>query len=389
MNNTDPDFMKLFEIFTSAPSSIGRQLHHELGKHHGADPLMVVTGAEMFLFPGDGKPATAVDYRLTQRGFFEMTAVSHLGLAIPYLARLRELGAPGCKDAAKDLVAQCRVVRSKNSPAFWRDTVAVDAWKGLEDKISDLVDYTCAVTEDYLEKAMRDQEMLSFDYMRANLIEGDGPAAVPVSFNAMMAGTFALTALETVHRIIAWLTAQNIRWEDLMVLVCGRAGRPSAGLTWQTNVMCHTLYQTSQQRLDPTKVIIAPTAPCLEVADLANPGKSAAFEQKYREFWYASISSVEMSRLMWPDYPAFKKIVEAPPALEDDTQFMYEMPVVRSIKDTRAIVARLRYVMEDPGAQIASAGMQFVIDQLSTNGNRPELVELPGFTDVEYPKFSA
>lgn len=389
MSKIDPDFMKLFEIFTSAPDSIGRQLHRELGAHHSEDPLMVVTGSEIFLFPGAGKPVTAIDYRLTQRGFYEMTGVSHLGLAIPYLARLRELGFAGWESAARDLLVQCRVVRKTNSTSFWRDTVAVEAWTGLEEKIADLVDYTCATTADYLEKALVDPEMLSFDYMRANLIEGDGPNAVPVSFNAMMAGTFALTALETIYRIIAWLNDQNIRWEDLMVLICGRAGRPSAGLTWQTNVMCHVMYQTSNQRLDPSKVIIAPTAPCIEIKDLADPGKSSTFEEQYRNFWYVSISSVEMGRLMWPDYPAFKKMVEAPPALDEETKVMYEMPVVRSIDDTRAIVSRLRYVMEDPGAQIASAGMQFVIDQLSSNGNRPDLVSLPGFTNVEYPKLPA
>src|SRR3546814_12835413 len=82
-------------------------------------------------------------------------------------------------------------------------------------------------------------------------------------------------------------------------------------------------------------------------------------------------------------------MVEAPPALDEETKVMYEMPVVRSIDDTRAIVSRLRYVLEDTGAQIASAGMQFVIDQLSSPGNRPHLVRLPGFTHVEYPKLTA
>src|SRR3546814_12764345 len=95
MSKIDPDFMKLFEIFTSAPDSIGRQLHRELGAHHSDDPLMVVTGSEIFLFPGAGKPVTAIDYRLTQRGFYEMTGVSHLGLAIPYLA---QIGSASCRE---------------------------------------------------------------------------------------------------------------------------------------------------------------------------------------------------------------------------------------------------------------------------------------------------
>src|SRR3546814_19683298 len=101
------------------------------------DPRRVVTGSEICLFPGAGKPVTAIDYRLTQRGFYEMTGVSHLGLAIPYLARLRELGFAGWESAARDLLVQCRVVRKNNSTSFWRDTVAVEAWAGLEEKIAD------------------------------------------------------------------------------------------------------------------------------------------------------------------------------------------------------------------------------------------------------------
>src|SRR3546814_18588067 len=128
----------------------------------------------------------------------------------------------------------------------------------------------------------------------------------------MMAVTFALTALETIYLIIAWLNDQNIRWEDLMVQICGRAGRPSAGLTWQPNVMCHVMYQTSNQRLDPSKVIIVPTAPCIAIKALADHGKSSTFEGQYRNFWYVSLSTVEMGRLMWPDYPALKKMVGDP-----------------------------------------------------------------------------
>src|SRR3546814_19570517 len=73
-------------------------------------------------------------------------------LAIPYLARLRELGFAGWESAARDLLVQCRVVRKTNSTSFWRDTVAVEAWAGLEEKIADLVDYPCATTADYLER---------------------------------------------------------------------------------------------------------------------------------------------------------------------------------------------------------------------------------------------
>ncbi|WP_434450002.1 DUF5624 domain-containing protein [Lentzea sp. E54] len=381
-------FMRLFELFTSAPDSIGQNLQRRLGEAHSDSPLMVATGTDLVLFPGGGRPPTSVDFRKGTRGFFEITAVSHLGLAIPYLARLRELGDVSCKSAARELIAQCRVVQDFNSVSYWRDEVAVAAWRGHEEKITDLVDYTCATTADYLERAIENPKLLDFEYMRANLLEGDGPDAVPVSFNDMMAATFALSALDSAHRSLKWLHEQSIDWDQLMVIVAGGAGRPSAGLTWQSNNLCSLLYEASGRKLDPARVIIAPTAPTIGPDQFGDTEFCARAEGQYRKFWYACLSSVEMSRLMWPDYPAFEKRIDQSPVVDDDTQVVNSMPIVRSVQDKRAIVSRLRYVMEDPGAQIATAGMQFVVDQLSANGNRPELVELPGFTYTTYPAAS-
>lgn len=378
-------FMRLFELFTSAPDSIGQTLQRRLGEAHSDSPLLLATGTDLVLFPGGGRPPTSVDFRKGTRGFFEITAVSHLGLAIPYLARLRELGDVSCKATARELIAQCRVVQDFNSVSYWRDEVAVAAWQGREEKITDLVDYTCATTADYLERAIENPKLLDFEYIRANLLEGDGPDAVPVSFNDMMAATFALSALDSLHRSLQWIHEQSIDWAQLMVIVAGRAGRPSAGLTWQTNNIGPLLYEASGHKLDPARVIIAPTAPTIEPDQFADTEFCARAEDQYRKFWYSCLSSVEMSRVMWPDYPAFEKRIDQSPVVDDDTQVVNSMPIVRSVQDKRAIVSRLRYVMEDPGAQVATAGMQFMLDQLSANGNRPELVEIPGFTYTTYP----
>jgi hypothetical protein len=378
-------FMRLFELFTSAPDSIGQNLQQHLGATHSETPLLVVTGTDLVLFPGGGRPPASVNFRKGTRGFFEITAVSHLGLAIPYLARLRELGNANWESDARELIAQCRVVQDFNNVSYWRDEAAVAAWSGREEKITDLVEYTCATTADYLERALENPELLDFEYLRANLLDGEGPDAVAVPFNDMMAATFALAALDAAHRTLKWLHEQPIDWAELMVIVAGRAGRLSAGLTWQTNTACPILYEASDRKLDPARLIIAPFAPTIELDELADSEACARAEALYRKLWYSSMSSAQMSALMWPDYPAFEKRIDDAPVVDEDTEVVNAMPVVRSVHDRRAIVTRMRYVMEDPAAQIATAGSQFVLDQLSANGNRPELVELPGFSYTTYP----
>jgi hypothetical protein len=381
---THPEFQTLYALFTSTEHSIGTHLQRQLGAVHADDPLLVVTGSDLFLFPGSGRPPVMESFRLSTRGFFELTGISHLGIAIPYLARLRATGHAGWEDDARALIDQCRVVRGISDTAYWRDHVAVEAWRGLEEKIASLIDYSCALTIDYLERALADPQRLDFDYLQANLLDGHGPDAPPVPMNDMMAATFALVFLDTGYRIINWLNAQAIDWPRLMVMICGRAGRPTAGGTWQSNSMCHLLYMASGKQLDPERLLIAPHAPPLAMGDLGE--RAAEIEAEYRRIWYHSRSSVEMSRLMWADYPAFRKSVENPPVVDPETQSVSEIPMVRTVHDRRAIITRLRYVMEDPAQQIAMAGSQFMVDQLCANGNRPELVEIPGFTYVEYPR---
>jgi hypothetical protein len=93
--------------------------------------------------------------------------------------------------------------------------------------------------------------------------------------------------------------------------------------------------------------------------------------------------------MMYDGYPAFRQVVAAAPVIDGSTQSLGEMPHVQSQDDRRAIMTRLRFVMEDPAQQLANAAAQYIIDQLCACGNRPEKVIVPGFTNMTYPSRSA
>ena len=204
--------------------------------------------------------------------------------------------------------------------------------------------------------------------------------------NDMMAATFALVFLDTGFRIARWLEAQQVDWERLMVIISGRAGRPTAGVTWQTNSMCHLLWQVSGHRLDPERLLIAPHAPGLVLSDLADSDSAVTAEAQFRQLWFGSRATVELGRLMYQGYPAFHRAIDAAPVIDATTRSAGELPVVRSHDDRRSVITRLRFVMEDPAQQLANAGAQFMIDQLCENGNDPSKVKVPGLTDIEYPR---
>ena len=381
----DPDFQALYATYTGDPESIGAHLNGYYGKLSVGDPLLVVTGSDLVIFPGNGRPPMRQSFRLSTRGFFEITGVSHLGVAVPYLIQLRALGASGWEADTRRLIAQAARVRAANTLTYWRDTVAVEAWAGLEEKIADLVDYSCALTIAYCERGLADPACFTHDHARNHFLDAVDPSQVPVPMNDMMAATFALNFLDTGFRVIRWLRSEPIDWTRMMVILSGRAGRPTAGVTWQSNSMCHLLWQASDQRLDPERLMIAPHAPPLVLAEIDGPD-GGEVEARFRQIWFSSRATVEMGRIMYRDYPAFRRTVQAAPVVDADTDSVSEIPTVRSADDRRAIITRLRFVMEDPAQQLANAGAQFIVDQLCANGNRPADVIVPGFTNTVYPR---
>jgi Domain of unknown function (DUF5624) len=384
--SASPEFQSLYHAFTGSPDSIGAHLNSHMGKLSSSDPLLVVTGSDVVLFPGHRAEPVAQSFRNSQRGFVELTGVSHLGVAVPYLVRLKELGFEGWKQDACRLIERTKRVRSVNAVAYWRDVVAVEAWAGREERIADLVDYSCDVTLDYLERAMEDPSRLTFPYLRNHFLDPIDSGDVPVPMNDMMAATFALVFLDSGYRILGWLRRQEIDWSRLMIILSGRSGRLTAGLSWQSNSMCHLLWQASGRRLAPERVYICPLAPGVALADLKSPEVRDGIEAEFRKIWFSTRATVEMGRAMYAGYPAFEPAIDAYPVVDATTRKLSDLPVVRSLGDRRSIITLLRYVMEDPRQQLANASAQFIIDQLADNGNRPQDVIVPGFSNTVYPR---
>lgn len=381
-----PAFRDLYNVFTGVPDSIGAHLNGYYGELSAQDPLLVITGSDFVLFPGEGRAPHRESFRNSMRGFVELTAVSHLGVAVPFLIRLKELGYSGWESDARRFVERIERVRAMNALAYWRDTVAVEAWRGREEKITDLVDYSCDVTLDFMARGLADPECFSFPYVRENFLDPVDNPAVPVPVNDMMAATFALVFLDSGFRITRWLRAQDIDWSRLMVILSGRAGRPTAGLSWQSNSACYVLHRASNAQLPPERVYIAPHAPSLDPAALETPEGAARAEAEFRQIWFSTRATVEMGRAMYADYPAYRPMVDDAPVVHADTEVLGDLPKVQSPDDRRAFVTLLRFVMEDPRQQLANASAQYIVDQLSENDNRPERVLVPGFDNVAYPR---
>jgi hypothetical protein len=304
---------------------------------------------------------------------------------VAWIFELRELGHAGWRDDAKRLIERARAVRNINTEAYWVDNVAVTAWAGQEAKIADLVDYTCAVTDTFLSACLDDESRMTFANLRDQFLDPVRSAEVSVPIDDVMVATFALTFLDIAHRIVGWLRGRDLAWKDLIVLLSGRSGRPTAGLTWATNNACHLIWRASDRQLPAENLHIAPHGPSLDVTELAKPGRAAEIEAQYRDIFGQLRSNIDLAAKMFEGFPAFARSIDEPPVIEPTTRSLQAMPRLRSPDDRVTAITRLRFVMEDPSQLLSNSVAHYIIDQLCDHDNRPGAVVVPGFTNTTYP----
>ncbi|MEV6609767.1 hypothetical protein [Kutzneria sp. NPDC051319] len=97
-------------------------------------------------------------------------------------------------------------------------------------------------------------------------------------------------------------------------------------------------------------------------------------------------ATVELGALMFAGYPGYSPAdVQFPDVSDPGGADVGEMPVVHSADDMRALVTRLRLVLEDPRQLLSGAVIDLAVDALSNTCWDPTKVVVPGLTGVRYP----
>lgn len=392
-----PELIDLFTTYTAGPDSIGAHLREAATRAADSDPLLVVTGADMALYPGDGRPPTVLGFRLSTRGFKELAAVSHLGPALASLAALREQdpgvdgdGTAVWRSDAERLLGEVRRSRAANSPRLWRDVIAAPAYAGRERAIAAMVDHSCAMTERFLLRSLDEPSYLNHRTLRECYLEDSDDPDRPVSFNRVMVATFFLVGMDTAHRLIAWCDSQAIDWSRTMVVIAGQQGRPTAGVTWRTSSVAAIVLAASRGVLPLDRLYMAPHAPVFRTPVDGDLGEVAALEPVMRALWSGTRATVELGASMFDGHPAFSP---GDPDASGDTlvrrgadAMVTEMPAIRSADDWFTLVTRLRLVMEDPRQLLSGAVSDYAAQQLVAHANDPLAITVPGLDGEPYPE---
>jgi Domain of unknown function (DUF5624) len=377
-----PELIGLFTAYTAGPDSIGRHLGRAVTERDRDNPLIAATGTDIVLYPGGGRPPTVEAFRVSTRGFKELAGVSHLGPAVASLVRIRALLGDGSwRSDAERLLTEVKATRAANSTELWRDTIAVEAYRGREREIADMIDYSCAVTARYLTTALADE-----DYLTPETLRSDYLAGAPVPINDMMIATFFLAGMDISFRITRWLRTQRVDWERAMVVIAGQQGRPTAGVTWPTSSVATMIMGASGQRLPLERMYLAPHAPTFATPPDGDLTEVIALEERLRGIWCATRATVELGTVMFNGYPRYTPAGVRFPDVSDPTVTeVSEMPVIHSADDMRAMVTRLRVVLEDPRQLLSGCVTDFAVASLAATDNDPTKVVVPGLTGVHYP----
>jgi hypothetical protein len=384
------ELVGLFTAYTAGPDSIGAHLAETVVRESARDPLLVATGTDLALFPGDTSAPAIEPYRLSTRGFKELAAISHLGPALATLARMREADPAGCwRGDAGRLLEACKAARAANSAQLWRERIAVRAFAGREEIIATMADYSCRLTERRLERALDDPSSLTMAVVRRDYL--DGPAAdLPVPFNRVMIATFFLTGLDIAHRFISWFDGLDIAWERAMVIIAGRAGRPTAGVTEESNSVAGIVRAASRGRMPAGRLFIAPHAPVFPAFDgtrlpEAASLEAASLEAGYRQLWASLRATSDLGGQMFEGYPRFEARPARRPRVHPGSASVPEKPAVAGPDDWLALTTRLRVVMEDPRQLLSGAVTDYASSQLIGSANDPSAVIVPGLDGEPYP----
>jgi hypothetical protein len=383
-----PEMVDLFRIYTADPQSIGSALTRSAYRSRQQDPLIVATSFDIALYPGEGKAPQVEGFRVATRGFTELAGVSHLGPAVASLVSLRErAGDDGWRAQAQRLITAAQRARAVNTVDLWRDIIAVEAFRGREQRISQMYDYACAATVAYLRRALTDDSYLCRDSLQRDYLGSvPGGGAGPALINEMMIATFFLVGLDNAYRLLRWFRTQHVDWDRAMVMVAGRQGRPTAGVTWNTSSVAAMLRGASEYRLPLERMYMAPHAPTFATPKDGDLSEVASLEEPLRQLWAALHAIQGLGDTMFPGYPRFTPGSVAAPDVSDPTVTeVSEMPLIQDADDFRAMVTRLRVVLEDPRQLLSASVTDFAVAQLVKHDNDPTKVTVPGLDNITYP----
>jgi len=377
---TPKAFMDLFFDFTGSGEpdypagrpTLGQMLTQSAAAKEGKlGSLILVEGSDVYVYDSaSGERLGAQRFRADRSsGFYELTAISHIGPAVAYLAQIKANGDPRWKERLVSLQTHVAAVRAENVNGNWLDRLNQPAWAPHKAAIRAMVDYACARTLAYI-ASVGDGEALSAASVNDTFFNGVSPQ-FPIPLVNVMIGTFMLEGLRGAVDVYTELSRLKLDWPRAMVLVSSRAGtNVSSGLTEGTNWLVLFLKAASGFTLPDDRVKIVPYAQVrtslgetrLSPADLAY-----YVQRVWGPLYYRRIVSDQVFAGIPTIY------LPSRPPLPGD----YESTSAQSIDQ---FMIRMKHSLRDEREMLSNTVAFWMVRELAAKKWDPAAVAIPGLT---------
>ena len=378
-----PEFMNLFFDFTGTEEpdypagqpTLGQMLTQSViaREVNAPGPLVLVVGSDIYVYESRGGTLLGhARFRADRTsGFYELTAISHIGPALAYLAQIKENGDARWKTRLASLRAHTAQVRALNQRATnnWLDRLNQPAWSARKAQIRNMVDYACARTLDYID----------------SLGEGDGftatgvndaffygtSAQYPIPFVNVMIGTFMLEGLRGAVDGRDALVHLDLDWAHAMVLVSSRAGtNVSSGLTEGTNWLVALLKAASGFNLPDDRIKIVPYAqirPSVGQPQLLSADLDYYVQRVWGPLFYRKIVSDQVFASIPTIY-----LPDRPPLPGD--YFVTQAGAIDQF------MIRMKHSLRDAREMLSNTVAFWMVGELASKHWDPSAVDIPGLT---------
>ncbi len=336
-------------------------------------PLLLVVGSEIYVYDSaSGARLGEQQFRADRSsGFYEMTAISHIGPALAYLAQIKADGDPRWQARLASLKAHTEQVRALNRRAAdnWLDRLDQPAWRTRKTQIRDMVDYACARTLDYI-SSLGNGDGFTVAGVNDDFFNGTS-ARYPIPFVNVMIGTFMLDALRGAADVHDALARLKLDWPHAMVLVSSRAGsNVSSGLTEGTNWLVAFLKATSGFTLPDDRIKIVPYAevrPSLGKAQLEPEDLHYYVERVWGPLFYRKLVADQVFASIPTIY-----LPDRPPLPGD-----YGVTQAGAIA---AFMIRMKHSLRDAREMLSNTVAFWMVGELASKNWDPGAVDIPGLT---------
>jgi hypothetical protein len=301
------EFMNLFFDFTGSEEpdypagqpTLGQLVTQSAKESAGGapGPLVLVVGSDIYVYDTAGGARLGAERFRADRasGFYELTAISHIGPALAYLAQIKANGDARWQARLASLRTHTAQVRALNRRASdnWLDRLNQPAWSAHKAQIRSMVDYACGRTLSYID-SLGNGDRFTTAGVNDDFFNGTS-AEYPIPFVNVMIGTFMLEALRGAADVQGSLARLKLDWPHAMVLVSSRAGsNVSSGLTEGTNWLVLFLKAVSGFSLPDDRIKIVPYAevrPSLGQAQLAPADLTYYVQRVWGPLYYRKVVS--------------------------------------------------------------------------------------------------